>query len=1118
MMEIGVIERVSGPVVWAENMYGSEIGEVVHVGEEKLIGEIIRLTGTKAVIQVYESTSGIKPGENVYRTGKPLRAELGPGLIGMVFDGIQRPLEAIREKTGYMIRRGVTAAPLSRGKKWEFTSAVSEGEKVRGGDIIGTVQETSIILHRVLVPLNLRGEILEVTEGKHTIEEPIGIIKTPEGEKRELYMKQEWPVRVPRPVKERLRLTEPLLTGQRIIDTVFPIPKGGTAAIPGGFGTGKCISPDTPVLLKNGGVKPIEKLFEASAERGVFINDGYECFINPSEPYKLYSLRNGRIEESTATLNYQGYTDKLIEIRTRSGRSVKVTPSHKLFIFNKDLTVREIPAGKVEEGDYIVAPRLIPHEGSEVGILPYLPKNVRVKDEDLLNKMVKMIDKLRERETLSKIAEKLKINYGTLMNYYHRRTNPTAEFIEKLCSISGGKLKSMVFKSETTSEPLKIPENLNEEFAEFIGLLLSDGMIKGERSVYFFNNDKALLERFRKLCLKLFNLNSAFGEERTVKYVVIHNSLLVKLLENLGIPKKRKSEKCKIPEAIKISKQPISAAFLKGYILGDGTFYKYTLEIGTASKEMWIDLSYLLTRFGILYRMRRQKGYYRIFIEGKRNLKKLLNVMPNIEGHKFFEKIKRYIEDGEERCCPVDMVPLDREMLSYIVKKFKVEKELRKRKIKINNYIKLGEKPTVETFREIVSALYETLGEIEDSMLKRFKYVAEMLEYVYIDRVDKKKIIDRPSIVYDFTVPEEHNFIGGEGPFFLHNTVMLHQIAKWADAQVIIYVGCGERGNEMTDVLTEFPELEDPRTGKKLIERTIMIANTSNMPVAAREASIYIGATLGEYYRDQGFDVALVADSTSRWAEALREISGRLEEMPAERGFPAYLPSRIAEFYERAGRAKLMGSKDWIGSLTIMGAVSPPGGDFSEPVTQHTKRFISVFWALDKDLAFRRHFPAINWIVSYSKYVDILKDWWIKQFPTWYDDREEMLSLLTEAERVEEIARIIGEAALPDEQQLTLLAANVVKEGFLMQNAFSPIDSYCLPEKQAKMLNTIMDFYRKARELVRQGTPIEEIRKIKEIFELIRMKERKEIKEIETTEKKVMTRLKELETKIEVTI
>ncbi len=577
--EIGIIDKVSGPVVWASKMAGAEIGEVVHVGEGKFIGEIIRLAKDTAVIQVYESTSGVKPGEPVYRTKKPLRAELGPGLISSVYDGIQRPLEVIREKTGYTITRGVSIPALLRDKKWFFTPTVKEGDKVLGGDILGVVEETSLVQHFILLPPFMKGEIKEINEGEFTVKDPIGVIQTKEGRKN-LYMKQEWPVRIPRPVKERLRLVEPLLTGQRIIDTVFPIPKGGTAAIPGGFGTGK--------------------------------------------------------------------------------------------------------------------------------------------------------------------------------------------------------------------------------------------------------------------------------------------------------------------------------------------------------------------------------------------------------------------------------------------------------------------------------------------------------------------------------------------------TVMLHQIAKWADAKVIIYIGCGERGNEMTDVLKEFPELTDPKTGEKLIKRTILIANTSNMPVAAREASIYMGVTLGEYYRDQGYDVAVVADSTSRWAEALREISGRLEEMPAERGYPAYLPTRLAEFYERAGRAILLGSQQRLGSVTIMGAVSPPGGDFSEPVTQHTKRFISVFWALDKDLAFRRHFPAINWITSYSQYVEILKDWWVKQFPNWYRDREEMLSLLTEASRVEEIAKIIGESALPDDQQLTLLAAYLIKEGFLTQNAFSEVDSYCFPWKQSKMLSIIMEFYREAKKLISKGVSIDDLRGLREIMGLVRMKEKKTSEEIDEIWRKIKDKLEQL--------
>jgi len=311
------------------------------------------------------------------------------------------------------------------------------------------------------------------------------------------------------------------------------------------------------------------------------------------------------------------------------------------------------------------------------------------------------------------------------------------------------------------------------------------------------------------------------------------------------------------------------------------------------------------------------------------------------------------------------------------------------------------------------------------------------------------------------------------GGFGTGKTMTQHAVAKWCDADVIIYIGCGERGNEMTDVLTEFPELLDPRSGRSLMERTLLIANTSNMPVAAREVSIYTGVTLAEFYRDMGYHVAIMADSTSRWAEALRELSGRMEEMPAEEGFPAYLPTRLAEFYERAGRVRTMSGAE--GSVTIIGAVSPPGGDFSEPVTQHTKRFIRCFWALDRDLANARHYPAISWIDSYSEYAEEVQHWWEQVNPKWTLVRRKSMDLLKQEQRLSEIVRLIGPDALPDEQKLILVAAQIIKDGFLQQDSFDEVDMFCVPDKQVRLLEMIMEFYERAHTCIELGAPMTKI-------------------------------------------
>ncbi|MFH1821954.1 MAG: V-type ATP synthase subunit A [Methanobacteriota archaeon] len=545
---MGKISRITGPVVIADGMRGSEMYELVRVGEEHLMGEIIGLKGDSATIQVYEETSGIKPGEKVEGTGRPLSVELGPGLIGAIYDGTQRPLTIIQTEVGDMIKRGVFAYALPRDKKWEFVSRVKKGADVIEGDILGTVKESKIIEHRILVPPGISGKVLEISDGAHKVEDVVATVETSDG-KQNIPMMQIWPVRRMRPFKKKLDSDVALVTGQRIADTFFPIAKGGTAAIPGGFGTGK--------------------------------------------------------------------------------------------------------------------------------------------------------------------------------------------------------------------------------------------------------------------------------------------------------------------------------------------------------------------------------------------------------------------------------------------------------------------------------------------------------------------------------------------------TVFLHQVAKWADADIITYVGCGERGNEMCDVLIHFPQLKDPRTGESLMERTTLIANTSNMPVAAREAGVYTGITIAEYFRDMGYDVALMADSTSRWAEAMREISGRLEEMPGEEGFPAYLASRLAEFYERAGRVQTLGSDGRFGSLTVLGAVSPPGGDFSEPVSQNTLRIVKVFWALDTNLAYRRHFPAINWLTSYSLYVDNVSDWWKKKVDIdWRSLRDEAIAMLQKEAELEEIVKLVGPDALPEPERAVLESALIMREDLLQQFAFHEVDTYCAAEKQIGMLKIVLDFYRNSVDAAKRGISVSEIKKL----------------------------------------
>ncbi|WP_276876071.1 V-type ATP synthase subunit A [Anaerococcus hydrogenalis] len=557
-MNKGKITKVSGPLVEAKGLSDANIYDVVEVSKDKLIGEIIEMRGDVANIQVYEETTGIGPGDEVVSTGAPLSVELGPGLLERMYDGIQRPLEKLELLAGEFLKRGVTAPPLNREKKWEFKAEKEVGDQVIPGDILGNVDETSVINHKIMVPNGIKGKVKEIKDGEFTVDQTVAVIETENGDK-EINMIQKWPVRTPRPFNRKLDPDTPLITGQRVIDTFFPVAKGGAASIPGPFGSGK--------------------------------------------------------------------------------------------------------------------------------------------------------------------------------------------------------------------------------------------------------------------------------------------------------------------------------------------------------------------------------------------------------------------------------------------------------------------------------------------------------------------------------------------------TVIQHQIAKYADADVVIYVGCGERGNEMTDVLDEFPELIDPKTGESIMKRTVLIANTSNMPVAAREASVYTGITLAEYYRDMGYSVALMADSTSRWAEALREMSGRLEEMPGDEGFPAYLASRIADFYERSGKVIVNGQVEKEGSLSVIGAVSPPGGDLSEPVTQSTLRIVKVFWGLDYDLSYQRHFPAINWLNSYSLYQDKMDSYIDKTVDEKFSkNRMRAMSLLQQESSLQEIVRLIGRDGLSDDDKLKLDVTKSLREDFLQQNAFHETDAFCPMEKQDLMLDTILYFYDKSLEALSDGANLDELEELEVKEKITRLK------------------------------
>ncbi len=1079
--EKGRIIKIAGPVVQADDLKGAEMYEVVEVGEEKLIGEIIELHEDVATIQVYEETGGIAPGEPVWRTGKPLSVELGPGLIQNIYDGIQRPLELIKEETGDFIKRGVDVPPLPEDKGWEFEPQVEEGAEVDTGDIIGTVQESTVVEHRIMVPPGVKGTVKEiVSQGEYTIKDKIAVISTEKGE-RELTMRQYWPVRIMRPIVKKQAPKDLLITGQRVLDTFFPLTKGGTAAIPGGFGTGKCVVGETPVLLADGTKMQIKEIYDKYKDDGKVCIDEHEDLIELEEPIDILSMSDGDIVNKKVTCIYKGKTDSTVVIHTKSGREVELTPIHKLFVLTPEMVIIERPAGEIREGDTLLVPRKLTTnvgENTKIVIEELLPEK-RICGEDF-KKLAEILRTLEKRYGGRKaLAERLDVSEDCLTGYTLEKNRPMVKFAYKVFREIGTEYNIRYIKSERRSTPINVPLELNEKFAELLGLLLGDGSLK-PNSVHFYNNDEQLLSRVEYLMDDLFGVKAEREYANTVNSVKVNSKTLRDLLYSIGFPRKDKSKTCYIPREVLRSDEKVIAAFVRGYYLTDGSFNRYEIEITTSSLRMASDLAYAITMIGsaprISSRETKANKSYRLRISGE----ELINFYDRTSvDHRKYEAIKNYLNKDTRYFRGVDSVRISPELVMEKFKRSGLSRKIFKENgIKLANYTTQKERMSVPVFRKFSNIIAdEHLITIAENHLGHF----------IPDPVDSIEVNREVKTVYDLTVPETHNFVGGNAPMILHNTVIQHQLAKWSDADIVVYVGCGERGNEMTDVLTAFPELEDPRTGEPLMRRTVLIANTSNMPVAAREASVYSGITIAEYYRDMGYNVALMADSTSRWAEALREISGRLEEMPGEEGYPAYLASSLAAFYERAGICKLMGERE--GSISVIGAVSPSGGDFSEPVTQNTLRIVRVFWALDTELKNKRHFPSINWLRSYSLYLDDVAPWWSDNVnEKWHELRRKTMRLLEKESELQEIVQLVGPDALPPSDRFALQAARIIREDFLQQNAFHDVDTYCDPKKQFRMLEVMMSYHDKGKDtLDKKSCTVEELEQMEVVEKLSRM-------------------------------
>ncbi len=1088
MENSGKIYSISGPVVIATDLDG-KMFDVVKVGELGLIGEIIKIVGKKYTIQVYEDTSGLKPGEPVKSTSKPLSVELGPGLLKSIYDGIQRPLDIIRSETGDFIIRGASAPPLDENREWEFTPLLNEGAEVKQGYIVGTVQETDLIVNKIMVPHNISGKIKSIKSGKFKVSDTVCIVEN-NNKNYEIKLKQTWPVREARRVFLKFAPEIPLITGQRIIDSFFPVAKGGTVAVPGPFGSGKCVTGDTPVLLGNGSIKYIRDLYEEGMQDGIVVQSDNEEYIHLRKPIELLSFNNGKIQKSESTLLYKGKSDSVIRVRTRTGREVRVTPVHKLFKLTEKGVIEEIEAKHLSPGDYIVSAKYTGIDGKNSPIDVYAMDEARVLDRNIRDRVASLLKLSYDRGIDMSLSAEVKYS---LSRSYNRAT-PKLSWIKEIFTKMGEPLpRPHMLVGDRRSTPVHVPDRMSDELAEFLGFYISEGYIRGNETIVFTNQDEKLLQRYTYLAERLFSLRGIRETQKErVPNILLHSKILVEFLNYLNTGKIASTKM--IPDILLSSSSSAISAFLTSYFIGDGSFYKNSVEFSTASRWLSIQISYLLTRFGIMntqgVRRIGGKEHYRIFVRGKESITGLLHVMK--PGHAKIDKMQAYLRTEKSTYNSIDIVPVSSGFIKDIYSKYTRYSDLQREGIEIYNYT--GNKKHIgsEAFKKFSTVIE---GSNEYQMLETPTLtLADSLEYIYFDRIVSTEEESGPFDVYDVSVPESgKNFVGGYGGIILHNTVIQHQLSKWSDADITVYVGCGERGNEMTEILSTFPELLDPKSSKPLMEKTILIANTSNMPVAAREASIYTGVTVAEYYRDMGYDVALMADSTSRWAEALREISGRLEEMPGEEGYPAYLGRRVSEFYERSGRAQIIPEDDRIGSITLIGAVSPPGGDLSDPVVQNTLRVTRVFWALDASLASRRHFPSINWLNSYSLYLDSLSNWFKTNVNgDWLNTHSFMMGMLQKESELQEIVQLVGYDSLPEKQKNILDIAQIIREDVLQQNAFDDIDTYCSMKKQYEMLMIIKTLNDNQEKVIDAGRKVSQTSTLPVRSKISRMKEVKE--------------------------
>ncbi|KAJ2849318.1 H(+)-transporting V1 sector ATPase subunit A [Coemansia brasiliensis] len=969
--EFGYVFSVSGPVVIAEKMTGSAMNELVRVGHEALVGEVIRIEGDKATIQVYEETAGLTVGDPVLKSGKPLSVELGPGLSSNIFDGIQRPLKAIQETSqSIYIPRGIDTPALDKKLEWEFEPVgVKVGDHVAGGDVFGKVYENSLLRnHKIMLPPNARGTVTYIApSGKYTVADIV--LETEfEGVKSQHTMMQVWPVRLPRPVTEKLAADHPLLTGQRVLDALFPCVQGGTTAIPGAFGCGKtvisqslskysnsdfivyvgCFARGTQVLRADGTIDNVEDI---KVGEHVLGKDGL--------PREVVALPRGR------ETMYEVYeTTYNLADAIPGGVSFTCNATHELVVCTEQQVT--VSAEIVDGQKQTVVSYYALDEAADL-LSSRAIKMATVKKLYFDHGKYGTAEAQRLAEEFAASIPQTPIEWTIEARDLDRMdSNTRAATFQQYAPVHVERPMLAAAVKEAG-----LPSSGTSSVAYLLGLWAANrGVSRGRPTFAVRRTDEQIVERIVSISNSIEPEAGANVHNTSDCTLITLNGKLSKLLWN-AISQLGLADGAKINTTSLCSEEfAVREQFVAGLVDAAGCVSStdYSAEIVTehcAIRDCALSVS--------------------------RSLGIAATTSANI----------LLASDGIKRE-PVFTVHLDAAPpLAAVLSKCALS-------------------------TNVVPA---PSGKLARSSHKFMFAAKELPDAEY----------------FGLTLSN-----GSDHQFMLANLAVVHN--------------CGERGNEMSEVLMDFPQLTTEVEGRHepIMQRTTLVANTSNMPVAAREASIYTGITVSEYFRDQGKHVAMIADSTSRWAEALREISGRLAEMPADSGYPAYLGARLASFYERAGKVRCMGGPERFGSVSVVGAVSPPGGDFSDPVTSATLGIVQVFWGLDKKLAQRKHFPSVNWSLSYSKYMNALEPYYEKADPDFVPLRTRCKEILQTEEDLSEIVQLVGKSALAETDKITLEVARIIKDDFLQQNGYSNYDRYCPFYKTTWMLRNMIGFYKQA--------------------------------------------------------